>query len=140
MSASLTPRKKLYNRYHVIYIFTHILSWKLLKLTRFSSIELFTTLVTVLLFSLSLILIFLFSLSLILILLTILLILYFVTTIRICTWFYIIHMTIVFTLLFDIGTIFRNYKKIFHKVFHHPQNILFEIHGKDSEPMFQSHN
>jgi len=73
MSVSLPPRRKKYNQYHVTYIFIHSLFRKLLKLTRLSLIELFTTLVvTILLFSLLLILIFLFSLSLILPLLTVL--------------------------------------------------------------------
>jgi len=47
MIASLPSRRKLYNRYHVTYIFTHSLFKKLLKLTRFSLIELYTTLETI---------------------------------------------------------------------------------------------
>jgi len=37
-------KRKLYNRCHVTYIFIHSLFRKLLKLTRFSPVELFTTL------------------------------------------------------------------------------------------------
>jgi len=112
MSASLPPRRKLYNRYQVTYIFTHSLFRKLLKLTKFSPIELFNTLlVMILLFSLSLILIFLFSLSLILLLLTILFLLLLLLILynslllseSVLDYILFIYEITVFTFLFDIG-------------------------------------
>jgi len=114
MSASLPPRRKLYNRYNVTYIFTYSLFKKLLILKRFSSIDLFTALlVTTLLFLLSLILIFLFSLLLILLLLTILflllllLILYSSLLLSESVLDYILSVTAVLKLLFDIGQYFE---------------------------------
>jgi len=74
MSISLPQKRNLYTWYYITYIFIHSLFQKLLILTQFSPINLFTTLlVTILLFSKSLMLTLIFSLSMLLLLPTTLL-------------------------------------------------------------------
>jgi len=111
MFTSLPLWRKFYNQYHVTYIFTYSFFRRLLILTRFSPIDLFSVLlVTVLLFLLSLILIFLFSL-LILLLLTILFLLLLLLILysslllseSVLDSMLIISVITVFILLFDIG-------------------------------------